>query len=62
MDADRSNGLFGALIVRKSERTDLNRKLYDIDSKEHVILISEWSGKQLKHFCRTAEKLLIEHF
>ncbi|XP_066261063.1 uncharacterized protein [Euwallacea similis] len=44
MDADRSNGLFGALIVRKSDRTDPNRKLYDIDSKEHVILISEWSG------------------
>ncbi|XP_066154201.1 uncharacterized protein [Euwallacea fornicatus] len=44
MDADRSNGLFGALIVRKSDRTDPSRKLYDVDSKEHVILISEWSG------------------
>lgn len=54
MDADRSNGLFGALIVRKSERIDPNRKLYDIDSKQHVILISEWSGKRLKHFCSTA--------
>ncbi|XP_019754533.2 L-ascorbate oxidase-like [Dendroctonus ponderosae] len=44
MDADRSNGLFGALIVRKSDRTEPSKKMYDVDSKDHYILISEWSG------------------
>ncbi|CAG9760690.1 unnamed protein product [Ceutorhynchus assimilis] len=44
LDADRSNGLFGALIVRQSERTEPHRNLYDVDSKNHFVLISEWSG------------------
>ncbi|XP_030761003.1 laccase-like [Sitophilus oryzae] len=43
-DADRSNGLFGALIVRKAERVEPHKKLYDVDLKEHVVMISEWSG------------------
>lgn len=42
-DSDRSDGLFGALIVRQAEKIEPHHKLYDVDSKDHVILISEWS-------------------
>lgn len=42
-DTDRSDGLFGALIVRQADKLEPHRKLYDIDDKSHVILISEWS-------------------
>ncbi|CAH0555836.1 unnamed protein product [Brassicogethes aeneus] len=42
-DADRSDGLFGALVVREADKIEPHRKLYDIDAKDHVILISEWS-------------------
>lgn len=37
-----ANGFFGALVVRQPEKLDPHRKLYDIDDKEHVLLISEW--------------------
>ena len=40
-DDDRSRGTFGALIIRQSEKNDPLRKHYDVDSKKHVILISE---------------------
>lgn len=43
-DTDRSDGLFGALIVRQPDSQEPHRKLYDVDDKDHYILISEWSG------------------
>ncbi|RZC42614.1 laccase-like, partial [Asbolus verrucosus] len=46
-DQDRSRGLLGALIVRQPDRIDPLRKYYDIDSKHHIILISETSDKTL---------------
>lgn len=39
---NRDNGFFGALVVRQAEKLDPHKKLYDIDDKEHVLLISEW--------------------
>ncbi|KAF7277936.1 hypothetical protein GWI33_009052 [Rhynchophorus ferrugineus] len=42
-DTDRSNGLFGALVVRKADKIEPHRKLYDLDLKEHLIILSEWS-------------------
>ena len=41
--SETADGIFGALIVRQSDRVDVQRKLYDIDSGDHVILISEWA-------------------
>ncbi|XP_060529853.1 uncharacterized protein LOC132704101 [Cylas formicarius] len=43
-DNDRSRGLFGALVVRKADKIEPHKKLYDFDSKDHIVLISEWSG------------------
>lgn len=43
-NSDIDHGIFGALIVRQSDKIDPHKKLYDIDSKHHVILISEWSN------------------
>ncbi|KAG6448360.1 hypothetical protein O3G_MSEX005465 [Manduca sexta] len=40
--ADAADGLAGALIVRQSKRMDPLSKLYDIDSTEHTIFVSEW--------------------
>lgn len=40
--ANRANGVFGALVVRQAEKLDPHKKLYDIDDKEHMLLISEW--------------------
>ncbi|CAG9817316.1 unnamed protein product [Phaedon cochleariae] len=49
-DADRSNGLFGALVVRRAKKTEPLRKLYDVDDDQHVVLLSEWtdSSKSLQ--------------
>lgn len=38
-----ADGVFGALIVREDNRFDPNNRFYDIDDKNHLILISEWS-------------------
>ncbi|KAJ8957788.1 hypothetical protein NQ314_006503 [Rhamnusium bicolor] len=43
-DADRTDGFFGALIVRQANKVEPHGKLYDVDSKEHIVLLSEWSG------------------
>lgn len=43
-NSDIDHGIFGALIVRQSDKIDPHKKLYDIDSKHHIILISEWSN------------------
>jgi laccase len=46
-DSDRSRGLFGALVVRQSDKMDPQRKYYDTDSKSHIILIAEADKKLL---------------
>lgn len=43
-DRDRNRGLFGALVVREAEKADPNKRFYDEDLKEHVILLSEWNS------------------
>ncbi|KAG5900311.1 hypothetical protein JTB14_026319 [Gonioctena quinquepunctata] len=42
-DSDRSNGLFGAIVVRQSDKMEPHRKEYDVDLEDHVIVLSEWS-------------------
>lgn len=37
-----SDGIFGSLIVRQPRKVEPHRKLYDIDDKNNVIVISEW--------------------
>lgn len=46
------NGLFGALVVRQADNVEQHRNMYDLDLKEHVILLSEWYGDK----SRTSEK------
>ncbi|KZC10367.1 PREDICTED: laccase-4-like [Dufourea novaeangliae] len=40
--ADVTNGIFGALIVKQADIKDPHRSLYDIDDKNHVILVTQW--------------------
>ncbi|KAL4714567.1 hypothetical protein ACJJTC_006613 [Scirpophaga incertulas] len=40
--ADAADGLSGAFVVRQSPRLDPLSSLYDIDSTEHTIFVSEW--------------------
>lgn len=49
-DSDRADGLFGAFIVRQSDKIEPQRKLYDEDLKEHVVLLSEWTGDLASQF------------
>lgn len=44
--SSRADGFFGAFVVRQPERLEPHRKLYDIDDKNHVILISEWGQQE----------------
>ncbi|XP_967121.3 uncharacterized protein LOC655485 [Tribolium castaneum] len=46
-DSELNRGLFGALIVRQAEKNDLQRKYYDVDSRNHIIMISERDSKVL---------------
>lgn len=41
---DVDDGIFGALVVRQSDKIDPHKNLYDVDAKSHVMLISEWSS------------------
>lgn len=43
-DLDRSSGLYGALIVRKAERLEENINNFDVDHKDHVLVLSESKG------------------
>lgn len=45
--SNRANGFFGALVVRQPERLEPLRKFYDIDDKDHFILISEWGNERI---------------
>ncbi|XP_072037008.1 uncharacterized protein [Amphiura filiformis] len=39
----RSDGLYGGLIVRQSKDKDINGNLYDYDKPEHTVIIQDWS-------------------
>ena len=39
----RSDGLFGPIIIRESN--DVNAKLYDVDSKDHVVVVHDWMNQ-----------------
>lgn len=41
------DGLFGSLVVRKADRVEEAKGLYDKDEKPHVIVISEWGSSIL---------------
>ncbi|XP_050416521.1 uncharacterized protein LOC126830218 [Patella vulgata] len=38
----RSDGIFGALIIRQSHQSDPHSHLYDYDLPEHSILVNDW--------------------
>lgn len=57
-----ADGVFGGLIIREDNRFDSNNKLYDIDDKNHVILLSEWSkalATDLMDESDTPDKILV---
>lgn len=41
--AEASDGLFGAFVVRQADKLEPQKKLYDYDLNDHVMVISEWS-------------------
>ncbi|XP_065345710.1 uncharacterized protein LOC135943189 [Cloeon dipterum] len=41
--AEMADGLAGALVVRRAPNREPHRALYDEDSKDHVIVITEWT-------------------
>lgn len=41
--AEASDGLYGAFVVRQADKFDPQKKHYDFDLNEHVMVISEWS-------------------
>ncbi|KAL3267707.1 hypothetical protein HHI36_006838 [Cryptolaemus montrouzieri] len=49
-DSDRADGFFGAFVVRQPDKLDPHKKLYDEDLKEHIILLSEWTGDLVSDF------------
>ncbi|KZS15189.1 Laccase 2 [Daphnia magna] len=41
----RSDGVFGSLVVRQNKERDPHSSLYDYDLPEHVMMISDWLGE-----------------
>lgn len=41
----RSEGIFGGLVVREPKVLDLQGHLFDHDLPEHYILLSDWTQK-----------------
>ncbi|CAG9834834.1 unnamed protein product [Diabrotica balteata] len=46
-DFERTNGLHGALVIRKAEKIEPNIYNYDIDNKNHVLVIAETNNSVL---------------
>ncbi|BES97113.1 Multicopper oxidase [Nesidiocoris tenuis] len=44
------DGIFGPLIVRKADRMEEHRSLYDVDSKEHIVVLTEWGSGSFSDF------------
>lgn len=44
-NAHMADGIFGALIVRQPDLTDPQKRLYDIDNKDYLMVVSEWNRK-----------------
>ncbi|XP_033637829.1 laccase-4-like [Asterias rubens] len=38
----RADGVFGALVVRQSDKRERHDALYDVDLPEHVVLVHDW--------------------
>jgi len=38
----RSDGIFGAFIVRQAPDKEVHRDLYDFDLSEHTLIIHDW--------------------
>lgn len=43
--SETADGIAGAFIVRQPSRLEPQRKLFDVDSKEHVVIVSEWGSE-----------------
>ena len=40
------DGIFGSLIVRRPDKLEQQRSLYDIDDPHHVIILNEWGNAE----------------
>ncbi|KAF6203748.1 hypothetical protein GE061_002082 [Apolygus lucorum] len=38
------DGIFGPLIVRKADRVEEQRTLYDVDDRNHILVLNEWGS------------------
>ena len=38
----RSDGMFGSLVVRQPKERDRHYDLYDFDLSEHVLIVNDW--------------------
>lgn len=57
-----SDGIFGGFVVREDIRFTTDKKFYDVDDKNHLILISEWSkilATDIMDDVDTPDKILI---
>jgi hypothetical protein len=43
----RSEGVFGSLVVRQSPSREPHTGSYDFDLPEHVLVVNEWQNKPL---------------
>lgn len=43
--SETADGIVGAFVVRQSNRLEPQRKLYEVDNKEHVVIVSEWGSE-----------------
>ncbi|GFR79622.1 multicopper oxidase [Elysia marginata] len=41
----RSDGLFGSLVIRQAQASDPHGGLYDVDVPEHTIMLNDWSER-----------------
>ncbi|XP_073981277.1 uncharacterized protein isoform X2 [Rhodnius prolixus] len=53
------DGLFGALIVKKPERMEEQKKYYDVDDPSHVLVLSEWSASSTLDKSNDDTKILV---
>lgn len=54
-----ADGIFGAFIVRQPDLVEPQKRLYDVDTKDHVLVITEWNRRSPFVKAETEASLLV---
>lgn len=58
-NAHVGDGIYGAIVVRQADLMDPQKRLYDVDSREYLMVVSEWNRRSTFNKNEAKPSLLI---